>query len=546
MSQGGQLTGAQVGDRAAFRISEVVWLAIFLAVAAVFPRGGEGVSSTLSWADQGLFLQTLNETVATGTSAAFSGGYVGPGYIALARLLQMASGAPAANSLALLSLFSFFATGIVLVAFVFRSSQRQDAATQNMLMAVTVAALFTSVWAHASDMPWTQFVETALLAFLVLLIATPVKRWFTFAAIGFVMVFAYQTRPYEGTVMLIALGLVAAVWLIAQRAAITAAGIRRAAFPASMIVLGGAAADAIIFALTHVALPISQYNALNSTFKILPSLLPYKFVQLFVDTCFAAVCETAPSVATKIFDFEPGWHSWRQPLSLQHPVLVAAGLAICAMLAGSPAARRAVLRPAVLFPLLAAGGALFAYTAGVPSGSPHLKFGFMRDYVAPMVLLFMAMCGLVAALPAAEDAAVVARARRWSWGVLSGFVVVVIALMAARPFSGNFLPAYAISDFTYLSQCTDEACRFSARVINKNGTPITVPGVTVFVKQCDGREIAGVADLDAVTYDPRACNALILLPAVTGLFQTPGPADHINGPDVGTDRSAISNGRTIF
>lgn len=543
MSQGMTLSRTPLGDRAAFRVSQIVWIAVFAAVVYAFPRSGEGLGSTITWADQSLFLQTLNETIATGTSSQFSLGYVGPGYIALARLIHAVSGAPAA-SLVLLSLFSFFVTGVVLVAFVFRLTRQFSPAVQNVLMAVTVAVPFTSVWAYAADLPWTQVVETALLALLVLLIATPAKRWFTYAAIGFVLVLAYQTRPYEGEVTLIALGLVGIAWLISHRSAATAAGLGRAAFPTAMVVLGAALADALIFSQTQVAWPISQYGDLNSTFKIFPSLLPYKFMQLFVDTCFATICDRTRTVPTNIFAF--GWPAWRQPLSLQHPALVGAAVAIVVAVVGSAAARRALFRPLVLFPLLVAGGAIAAYTAGVPSGSPHLRYGFMRDYLAPMVLLFMAMCALLCAPPVTEDAATIPRARQRSWSALGVFVVVVISLIGARPFAGNFLPGYAIADFTYVAQCTGDACRFSSRAVNENGASMAVPDATVFIKQCGGQEIAGVTTLGAVTYDPRACDALVLLPAVAGLFQTPGPADQINGPGVGAGASAMPRSRIIF
>jgi hypothetical protein len=73
-----------------------------------------------------------------------------------------------------------------------------------------------------------------------------------------------------------------------------------------------------------------------------------------------------------------------------------------------------------------------------------------------------------------------------------------------------------------------------------------LPDVTVFIKLCDGHEIAGVTNLDAVTYDPRTCTGLTLLPAVAGLFQTPNPTAHIIGPDLGSRGSPILKGKYIF
>src|SRR5882724_803722 len=93
------------------------WLA-FVGLVAIHPRSGVGLSSTLAWHDQQEFLQALTDTIAMGRSDMIDGGIVGPGYVALGRLVHEVTRLPPDASLVVLAVLSFVATGLLLVTIV--------------------------------------------------------------------------------------------------------------------------------------------------------------------------------------------------------------------------------------------------------------------------------------------------------------------------------------------------------------------------------------------------------------------------------------------
>jgi hypothetical protein len=205
--------------------------------------------------------------------------------------------------------------------------------------------------------------------------------------------------------------------------------------------------------------------------------------------------------------------------------LIASGLTIVLLLVASSAARRALARANILVPLLTAGGLVLAYTAAAASGSPHLKYGFMRDYVAPMALLTVVALGLLSAVR--RDG----RAGLFRAGV-SLLLLCTVGLMMLRPVAGSVLPQFALGGVSYSASCAGDTCGFTAAVVDRAGRPVDIATDTVYRKSCGGRTEEGVATLETIRLDRSACSSIFLVPAATGLYQTPEPIAHIDQPAI--------------
>jgi hypothetical protein len=273
-------------------------------------------------------------------------------------------------------------------------------------------------------------------------------------------------------------------------------------------------------------MPFGQYNT-DAAMQLSLGLFPFKFVQLFVDTCFMTVCSITHTAPSTIFGMDSHLDAWRQPLLLQLPAMAAAAIGAATLCATSGAARRALLRPPVLLALLIGGGVIVAYTGAIPSGAPHLRHGFMRDYVVGMVLLEMVLFALVAAAWPDGGAR---RARPQGPVALALFGTLVLAGMLGRQVSSNFLPDQALARLAYTPICNDDECRFTLVASNRAGRPVPLPTTTVAFTDCGGMREVRIAPLEAITFDKARCSDINLVPAVIGYVDAPVGFDHIAEP----------------
>jgi hypothetical protein len=439
------------------------WLIAAIAVACLsfWPASGLGLSSLADWNDQIIFLRALTQTLEQGLPDAETRTLVGPAYVGLGVVTHWFSGPDLAQALVLLSRLTFAACATILATIATASRARAGIGLQLALAAVVVLSLGTSVWFRFSDIPWTHFVAAAFLGaiLLVSLSRLPLAlRAFLIAALGVALL---QTRLFEALVALVAAGLILPVALVRHRHALLrrpTAALWQLALPA---LVGGAAAFLLVGVLSHNWALYEQYR--NQTGVVLsPELAPLKAIQLFWDTCFATLCSltAAPRVSPWINSLD----SWQQPLLLQLPGLIAAGTALLTLVLLRP--REALRLPlGVLFATLTAGGIVLAYVSGAPSGSPHLKYGFFRDFVPPLVLLTGAFIGAVATQRAADGRTHIGLVL--SLGV---YFVVVVGLTALRPVGLPSLPGTHVERFELTSSCAAGDCRFALAAIGPSGT----------------------------------------------------------------------------
>ena len=490
-----------------------VWLvaAITVVCLSFWPASGFGLTSLSDWNDQIIFLRALSQTLEHVLPDAETRTLVGPAYVGLGVAVHWLSGPDLGQALVLLSRLTFAACAGILATVATTYRARAGIGLQLALAAVVVLSLGTSVWFRFADIPWTHFVAAALLGSILLVSLSRLPLALRSALIGALGVGLLQTRLFEALVALVAGGMILPVAMIRYWRPLSsrpAALLSRLALPA---MLGGAVAFVAIGALSHNWALYEQYR--NQTGMVLsPELAPLKAIQLFWDTCFATLCAftSAPTVSPWINSTD----SWQQPLLLQLPGLIAAGAGLLTLVLLHP--HRALQLPlGVLFATLAAGGIILAYVSGGPSGSAHLKHGFFRDFVPPLVLLTGAFIGAVATQRA--DNGRTGAALLLS---LSVFFAVVLGLTALRPVGLPPLAGSHVERFELSSSCTAGSCHFDLKAIGSSGEALPYNDLAYVTCSTD-QQFPPLQRVSELTVNPADCPSVTIVPLASGLLYTP-------------------------
>jgi hypothetical protein len=506
------MTGSTSSVRPPTGGARLGWVIVAFAVlcVAIAPPGGFGSSMLSEWHDQQVFLQATTQTLEQGLPDAQMQALVGPAYIGLTLAVGRIFGLDPAAALLLLSRLTFVACAIFLATVALRHRLQASLGFQAGLALVAVLALASSVWVRFPEVPWTHFVAAALLGAMVLTSLSGLPLAMRSALLGLLAVVLLQTRLFEAMVAAIAavliLPMAAARYRGCWREWPGLAGLR-VALP---FVVGGAIGYAAVGLSSHNWSIYQQYGD-QEGMALAPQLAPIKAVQLFWDTCFATICEYARSTA--VSPLIDGIDSWRQPLPLQLPGLIGALAGSLTLLALRP--RLLLQLPlGILFAMLAAGGLVLAYVFGAPSGSPHLKYGFFRDFVPPLILLSCALIGALAATRTADG--------RSSGALVAPMVVciaVVVALTGLRAIGLPQVPGAAVARFEIASSCEAGGCSFSLLAVGESGETMPYPDLA-FVSCARGKVAPPIQRVSELRLD-RACGRVGILPLASGLLYTP-------------------------
>lgn len=511
------------------------WLIALIAVAglALSPGSGYAPHALADWHDQQIFLSAAEQTIEQGLPDAANRMLVGPAYVGLTVTLAALFGLSAGDALILLSRITFVACMAILALVAIRDRARAEPRVQLVFVAVAVLSLLTSVWFRVLDIPWTHFVAAALLGGMVLVSLSRIPLAARAALVGVLAVFLVQTRLFEALVALIAACLIApvAVWRnwadIRPRPAAT---LGRAALHLVLPALvGGVVALAAIGLMSHNWSLYQQYEN-EPGMVIRPELAPLKTVQLFWDTCFATLCDYAasPTVSPLADSFD----SWRQPLLLQLPGLAAAVAGLLVWLAQRPS-RVLKLPLGVLFAILTAGGTILAYVSGAPSGSPHLKFGFFRDFIAPLLLLTTAFIAALATQRGRAGAGLIAP--------MAVYFIVLLGLTALRAVGLPTLPGPRVSQLQITSSCVAGECTFGLLASDAAGN--AVPYDDLAYVECLAAPLQRpVLRISQLRLDAGSCPRVGIVPVATGLLYTP---DDANFRSPGLDLGKLSDSVTV-
>lgn len=363
----------------------------------LLPTSNSGVQSVGAWADQSVFGRAAQEVIATGSSPLSEQGYVGPAYLMAFRALRQVTSSDVPSGLVLLSRLSYLALFVALFSacFSLRDGRRGVAAQPAVLLGLAAVVLLTP-WRLLSDIPWTHFPAAALvLATVVALRVAGRRPVAASAAAGAGVVLTLQTRMFEGRVLVLALLASGALHLVLRLR-------RRDLQRQALVRNGAAAAGGAVAAWLAVGLStgywklFSQYANVwqSNDFVLSPKGLPTRAAQLFLDPCYRSLC-TVNQYSPKGYLADTLIEYWRQPLLMQLPFLASAVLLLVAVLVLARAAGRSdVLRTLLPYDVqvsvLVAAGLLLGYSSNPIAGAGHLRYGFVRDFIAPYVLLVYA------------------------------------------------------------------------------------------------------------------------------------------------------------
>jgi hypothetical protein len=541
--------GSQAGTTAPSSMLPVLIIAaVVTACLSFWPDSGVGPAALTDWQDQATFLRATTQTLEHGLPDSETRTLVGPAYVGLALAVGWISGLDPGQSLVLLSRLTFIACAAILATVAARYRAQADVGFQIGLGAIALMSLATSVWFRFFDIPWTHFVAGGLLGAMVLAslarMAVPIRS----VLVGALAIALVQTRLFEALVVLVAAAMIlplaiARYWRSFRNQ--PAAALLQVALPA---IVGGVLAFAAVGAVSHNWSLYQQYSDQAGMILAL-ELAPLKAVQLFWDTCFATVCEfAAASVGPVVPD---SLNSWRQPLSLQLPGLIAAAAGLLALFALRPA-RVLQLPLGVLFAILGGGGLVLAYVAGAPSGSPHLKYGFFRDFVPALILLTCAFIGALAA-QRAEDG----RTTGALVVPLLVYFVVLFGLTALRPVGLPQFSEALVARFEIASSCSAGDCAFSLRALGASGEALPYNNL-VYVSCAGDPQFRPIWRLTELRADAAHCLRVAIVPLASGLLYAPEgnamletaldlslPADIVSIPDDTRPQPASSPGVAV-
>lgn len=502
------VTGAPPRSQLVF--AAIVAVALMVAL-WLMPESGIALHTMAEWHDQGVFLRAAQQTIEQGLPDAETRGLVGPAYVGLTLATGAVFGVTPDIALMLLSRLTFVACAGILAFVALRDRAHAGPAMQFVLLLVGVISLYGSVWFRVFDVPWTHFVAAALLGAMVLVSIARLPLALRAGLIGALFVLLYQTRTFEALVALIAAGLIVALAALRHWRDLRGA-LGRGALHVVLPLAAGAVAGFVAVGLMSGNWGLYEQYGDQQGMVLTPELAPLKAVQLFWDTCYATACAFAPVVTVPMVP--DSIEAWRQPLLLQLPGLAAAMLGLLVLLALRPV--RMLRMPLGLwFAAITAGGIILAYVSGAPSGSPHLKYGFFRDFIAPMLLLTGAFIAALAMERATDG--------RWSVPLIVALVVyfaVAVGLMALRPVGLPQLTEAHVSRLTVASRCEAGTCRFSLSARGPDGEALPYDDLAYVA--CNGvpmpKPVQRLATLEVAAAE---CPRVGIIPVVSGVLYTP-------------------------
>ena len=537
---------AEVVDRFFF----LIWIGFYL----LLPVSGWASVMFASWFDQKRDLAALRAVIAQGHAQAIADNGVGPAYIAAAAIVHDVLRASAEDALVLLTRGSYVlavACGVLLVRALVRGLVGAPSLVSIASQFAFMALVFSAGTWHWSDVPWSHFLAAFLaVAFYAARFVPPRLTALTAGLVGAALALLWLTRSFELIAVVLAWGIAAALFALLRLHGARALGLVHlvsgaAAFVAATVVVYVVTGKRDLFFLYGGSLGHQSGNVRASEIAATPtfsfSLVPEKLVQLFVDPCYDSLCSVSDysgraSASPLLNEGAGNLRLWSLPLSVQLPSLVLLPLCLAAVgvlvvLAVRNRSRWAakVGQVRLLLELsLASTGIVFGYAASTMTGSPHLRYGFARDFLLPALLTGTAGVALVAA-------GIWLALTRWGSGrrlspefgfvvlALVGSVCMVAGTAYARPNGLPRIESRHLESVTYTASCRGETCHISIAARTPSDELLSIPASSILTFGCgDERPRATVyaKDPTAGVRVPEGCRDAVLVaawPTVMGL-----------------------------
>jgi len=376
------------------------------------PVSNQGEFSLANWADQGYFLDNLNETLSGKLAGGLKDNRIGNGYLALAVLIK--KGLDISPEAALVKLNRVVFSGTVIIVFIFCLSLLNTILKGFPLRVFivlnaflyTLLILLSSNLNFISDLPWPHFCSTFFLLLCVLSFFLTLKSislgnrfqyiYLTFFSISFS--FLINIRSMGAMALILSLIIWAIYELVLKFRSI------RSSLNVKKHLLVGAKFFSI-FLLSSLAIhllcafitnnPRINIMYLSRIFYDETSAVgmsvfyldfPIKFIQLFLEPNFFSY-DQYYSIVPLLFgsSLKSPW----MPLIFQAPVLIFS-LPFTLLPFFTLIFRKSIsahLSAGYFLPLLISMMLILGYTCNATAGSPHLKYGYIRNYMVPIWLL---------------------------------------------------------------------------------------------------------------------------------------------------------------
>lgn len=481
------------------------YIGLLLVITLSLPYSGQGEVVQVTWSDQSVFLKALQDVLAGKPSLLIENGVVGSGYTTLGVLVTQLTGVSPQAALVLLNRFSFVST--VLVFFLLSKiltiqglkaiNLEGDVSYQikyisrkfsNLVAFIyTIILLFSAHFVSFSDIPWSHFPATllALLGILsILYLDNNLKKGNSKISLLWLSIFGLslglltQVRSFEG----IALSISVIIWGFFVSVNVIKISGTKTYFKYIVRYL---LIVTLSFALTfYGSLLITHQNSVPLLYASLKEQNPFareifttypdnfwvKFVQVFIDPNFFSINQSY-QIKPLIFGFE--FDSWRMPFLLQIPSLmysVPASFLLVIFLV-IKRKRKAFVDPSILIPLLVGSILTLAYICSPTFGSPHLKYGVVRN------MMLVSWCFALVASPGNFYPYLVPRDN------LSVFLMPIILPIIVGIIYGQILVRAEFIEFNYMhikeikleQDCQQLTCSINVKTYNPKGKPIQPP-----------------------------------------------------------------------
>ena len=511
-------TEAEIAPPRAVRIVELVDRFFVLVAVGFFlllPTSGWADVMFDSWLDQKRDLSALRGVLADGRAAEIANDGIGPAYIAAAAVVHELTGLDAQDALVFLTRVAFVlsvACGVLLVRALVRRLVGPPPFVSLGAQVVFFSLVFAAGTWHWSDVPWSHFFAAFLAVGLYAVRLVPPRFTVaTAAGAGSALALLWLTRTFELLAVLVAWALALALFAVFRllgprtlRAVHLVSG--AVAFVATTAAVYLATGKRDMFFLYEGRLGKQSGNVqvgeVAETPTLSLSLVPTKLVQLFVEPCFDSLCTVSDysgkaSLSPLLTEEAGNLRLWSLPLGVQLPsllllplCLLAVGtlVVVAARRRGRLAERARELRLLVEMSL-ASAAIVVGYSASTLTGSPHLRYGFARDFLLPALL-----SGIVAVSLGSAGVWLLLSRRRRAGRLSPEFAFVMLAflmsaslvvvLAVARADGIPRIESRHLAALTYTATCRESECDISMAAETPAGRAASVPDASVLTFDC--------------------------------------------------------------
>lgn len=514
------------------------WVCIVLILAIVIVQPVSKIGLNHNWSDQSKFYDALDAALKGKRNSMVDEGWVGPGYVTAAVLVNRVFSIRPEDSLVLLNRLSYLGTLAVVGLFVmFLWQPRDPACRPGSILSVVTGFVYLLCVIHGSnltffsDVPWSHFVSSFFIVLIpALLLAISRAQSLTMKCVllfiaGTSLGMLTAVRFFDGVI--VALGLLLSYVLLIVQSRNRVETIRVLATAGTVIVFGSVIAFSLCFYVSHASRLSLLYLSINTINPILietfPSTFFQKFFQIFVDPSFNTSLRPLVFRNALQMIWDPTLGDWQMPVLFQGPILLYGlvmliPISMCAFVMkrrdDSPAMTcvRAMLIIAVLL--------LVGYTTPFFSGSPHLVFGMIRGYM-PVIWCLAVICS-----PSAGQVWLPKVSSRAQVGLLS---VCLGTLIVGQTFAAHGIwPVYRshhIARTIVNPRCNGRDCSLSLSYVNRQGVERNAATDIVLVQiDCDGKRKEFTLRGPEYRFQAPVCSGQaegLVMPRMTGYASIP-------------------------